>query len=406
MRKLDKKQRLIIFISLITVIVIIGIIIGVNAIRVNISNGEYNSSNSGSSNGNLLPEYIKAGITLGGVTGTLEDLDTSDATATPEDVAYGKTAYVNGRKIEGVFVPRDNLKIGQYVDYTPDITTTYSLTSAVSGYSSDQTIEQERNLKWQILNINNDGTVDLVSNIPANQSIYFSGSRGYNNCVYSLNDICSKQYSNSKLGTVGRSIKLEDIDSKLNSEGIAKRNAYISLGNVQYNSVYTNYTYRYYPILYPYENGSGINTTNVKVDGIGQSDSYYTSPTMEEYAQAGNYGLTTTQTYYWLPTTDNKEIFDNTLFYDLIFGNGANYNYWVATRFVDCSSASENITTYNAHFGLHFIKAGAIDGQGLYNSDQYVNIVSSGLRPVVQIPTNVMIYGGDGSEEHPYELTK
>ena len=71
MKKLSKKQQLIILISIITIIVIIGIIIGANIIRTNIANGNYNSSNENSNNNNLLPEYIKAGITLGGVTGTL-----------------------------------------------------------------------------------------------------------------------------------------------------------------------------------------------------------------------------------------------------------------------------------------------------------------------------------------------
>ena len=104
MKKLSKKQQLIILISIITIIVIIGIIIGANIIRTNIANENYNSSNGSSNNGNLLPEYIKKGITLGGVTGTLESLDTSDATATAEDIAYGKTAYVDGVKITGTRV--------------------------------------------------------------------------------------------------------------------------------------------------------------------------------------------------------------------------------------------------------------------------------------------------------------
>ena len=99
MKKINKK--LIALILTITAIIIIGITICVNAIKTNIANGKYNSSNSDASNGNLLPEYIKKGITLGGVTGTLESLDTSDATAKPEDILYGKTAYVDGEKIIG-----------------------------------------------------------------------------------------------------------------------------------------------------------------------------------------------------------------------------------------------------------------------------------------------------------------
>lgn len=50
---------------------------------------------------NLKPENIKAGITCLGVNGTLNNVDTSDATATAEDIARGKTAYINGEKVEG-----------------------------------------------------------------------------------------------------------------------------------------------------------------------------------------------------------------------------------------------------------------------------------------------------------------
>lgn len=101
MKKTNKKNKIIILIAIALIIVITGILIGTNAIKVNILTGKFNSANNNQSNGNLLPEYIKAGITLGGVTGTLEDLDTSDATATPEDIAWPKTAYVNGIKITG-----------------------------------------------------------------------------------------------------------------------------------------------------------------------------------------------------------------------------------------------------------------------------------------------------------------
>lgn len=50
----------------------------------------------------ILPEHLKSGITAFGVTGTMEaGIDTSDADAVAEDIANGKTAYVNGEKITG-----------------------------------------------------------------------------------------------------------------------------------------------------------------------------------------------------------------------------------------------------------------------------------------------------------------
>ena len=57
-------------------------------------------------NTKLLPENLKAGVTCLGVTGELEvgGIDTSDATATSDDIISGKTAYVNGEKLEGTIV--------------------------------------------------------------------------------------------------------------------------------------------------------------------------------------------------------------------------------------------------------------------------------------------------------------
>ena len=123
MKKTSKKNKIIILTAIALIIVIIGILIGTNVIKVNIFTGKYNSSNGSSSNGNLLPEYIKSGITLAGVTGTLEDLDTSDATATAEDIAWGKTAYVDGKKITGTkIVPITDLNPDEvyYADLTGD----------------------------------------------------------------------------------------------------------------------------------------------------------------------------------------------------------------------------------------------------------------------------------------------
>ena len=107
LRNLNPKQKLIAFIALILVTIILTIIItstitkSINK-RSQLKNGEYKVG-AGNTNSELIESYIKKGVTIGGVTGTLEDIDTSDATATPEDITLGKTAYVKGAKITGTY---------------------------------------------------------------------------------------------------------------------------------------------------------------------------------------------------------------------------------------------------------------------------------------------------------------
>ena len=113
MKKLSNKQKLIGGIAIILVAVILGIAITTNIISNNNQSNQLASqedylattANAGSS---IVASYIKKGITIGGITGTLETLDTSDATATAEDIALGKTAYVDGQKITGTYVSSNN----------------------------------------------------------------------------------------------------------------------------------------------------------------------------------------------------------------------------------------------------------------------------------------------------------
>lgn len=50
----------------------------------------------------IISENIKKGVTIFDIEGNLESgIDTSDATATAEDIVVNKTAYVNGKKVIG-----------------------------------------------------------------------------------------------------------------------------------------------------------------------------------------------------------------------------------------------------------------------------------------------------------------
>lgn len=286
----------------------------------------------------------------------------------------------------------DELQVGDYVAYTPGSETksSYPLKASESGYSTDQTISRE-NFSWRVLSINDDGTVDLISSTPTSTSIYFKGALGYNNGVYLLNDISAKLYSNNSLGVTARSLTIEDIEKGMTEDGIG----YVHSTDDGWGQTktYTSSSYRYYPNLYAQENGSGINTTTTKTDGIGQSDSYYTNSTTETYSQADSNGLTVTQTYY--NRSMSSSYYKNSTFYSLI--HGVSGYQWLASRFVLTSSA-------NASFGLRRVFSGSLYGGSLFFSDYYTNGGIGSLRPVVSLKSNIRLSSGDGSEGAPYQI--
>ena len=151
MKKLSKKQKLIGGMAIIIVAVILAIVITTSIVKNNnqlASQEDYlaTTANAGSS---LVASYIKKGITIGGVTGTLETLDTSDATATPEDIALGKTAYVKGEKITGTRVEQisnDDLEIRTTNVYYADLDSSGEIT--VDGVIFADLAGEEESGQW------------------------------------------------------------------------------------------------------------------------------------------------------------------------------------------------------------------------------------------------------------------
>lgn len=78
----------------------------------------------------IKPENIKEGETILGVPGGYKGIDTSDATAEANDILKNKTAYVNGKKIEGT-IPNNGI-----LNYKPS----KELQEIPSGYTDGGTI--------------------------------------------------------------------------------------------------------------------------------------------------------------------------------------------------------------------------------------------------------------------------
>ena len=305
----------------------------------------------------------------------------------------------------------EKFKIGDYVNYIYDtVASGYNLTKELSGYTNcntedgSQTIEQSSTaLQWRILNIDETtGTIDLVSATPTSNTVKFQGALGYNNGVYLLNDICAKLYSNSSKKITARSINLEDTEKHLTTTGLNKRNAYTnSNSNTQYGSTKTYTSYCWYPNLYKYEIGSGVNVAEANASSISQPDktianpdpykegkaspsTSFTVPTTEEYIHAtdsdGNYNLTVTQTGYNIAFNDLNKYYDEA---GAVLT--ADSYYWVASRYANCDSDY-------ASFGLRSAYMGMDNSTKLFRSRANLGTYPCDLRfrPVVSLSSSLL----------------
>ena len=333
-------------------------------------------------------------------------------TGTVNGTTYTKEVSVEVNQFKKSIL--EDIKIGDYVNYTYDTAENYVLTSATCGSSSNPAdgIPQTTGLKWRILNIDEaNGTVDLISENPTGTSVYFSNILGYNNGPYLMNEICKAQYSNKSLGVNARSINLLDMEKHLTPEGIAARNAYST--DVKYGTTKTYTSNTKYPSLYAGQKGAGVNVAETNASTIAQpditkgNDPYEeskaiatTEPTTDNTSGTGN-PLTVTQTYYRIPINatnygDAYKVLNNST------------TYWVASRYVYTGS-------YYARFGLRFADA-VTDGDSMFSSytggsssmsySNYASITSDsyGLRPVVSLSSRVLSDTKDASGA--WNLTK
>ena len=312
-------------------------------------------------------------------------------------------------------------QVGEIVDYKPNTPSTgYDLSTAKSGYSKAQTIDGRYDpTTWKIMEVDESGNITKLFGVPSSSqsSVYFRGSTGYNNGVYLLNDICKSRYGNASLGATARSLTIEDIESRMNSNGIAARNAYKS-GTVQYGTTrkYTG-SYAYYPAIYAQEKYSGVDVSDVadgtqvitgSVDATAQAkmnpsgksvseDIYTTLPETSETTGPSKTNLTCTQTYYNMSSPSSY--FDDSNFYSMIFGTGTYF--WLASRYVSCNSYSSF-----ALFGLRYVYSSALGGYGLFNSLGNSNNYRNRLASVVSLGSGIQVKSGSGTKRDPYVLGK
>ncbi len=240
---------------------------------------------------------------------------------------------------------KNTLALGDYVKMTPT-KSSYTTDTSKTGYTSTQTINpQELNL-WRVIKLNDDGTVEMISEHVSSTDIYFKGQTGYQNLVGYLNVLAS-QYENSTYTKGSRYF------------GYNGQTEYITD-----TSKFTNPA--------PWTSSTGSST----VESQGGGDTLY--------------------------TTDYNLI--NTVFGTIVSTKpgGSSASYWIASRYYGYSSSTSYIW-----YGRVVVTSGSLYRSSLYRYDSssfITGISSNSLRPIVVLKSGLKYYGV-GTEDYPMEIS-
>ena len=257
------------------------------------------------------------------------------------DELYGKSCpdgYVCLKK-------KNTLALGDYVSMTPT-KSSYTTDTSKTGYTRTQTINpQELNL-WRVIKLNDDGTVEMISEHVSSIAIYFKGQTGYQNFVGYLNVLAS-QYENSTYTKGSRYF------------GYNGQTEYITD-----TSKFTNPA--------PWTSSTGSST----VESQGGGDTLY--------------------------TTDYNLI--NTVLGTKVAAKpgGSSASYWIASRYYYYSSSSSYYW-----IGRYVRTSGSLYESRLYywsSSGFNSSIYGNALRPIVVLKSGLKYYGV-GTEDYPMEIS-
>ena len=280
----------------------------------------------------------------------------------------------------------DEVKVGDYVKYTPDTLKDEALATLkanLNTYSgkSDSTINaaiDRQDLKWRVLDVQN-GQVRLISETPTTSKIELSSYNGYNNAVKLLDDACSILYTNSKLANKVQNLKIEDITKYMTTQPREDTTKYLPIN-------------KYYPEILLQEKGQTVNgTTGTELDLSDQTK--FINQTTK--SQVSSWTLTKT---YWSQTMNSTDSFTDSKYYELFINNGSNYStYWMSSRCIDYPSGG-------ARFNISRVHSGDVRASSLYNTNgaEYSDV--NAFRPVITLNSNVQIISGNGSTDSPFNI--
>ena len=310
--------------------------------------------------------------------------------------------YVDVSAMEFLVKKLYGVEIGDYINY--DSNETYSYTSL-----GGQTFSAAQNLKWQVLGLDSEGRLEIISETTIGQSSggelvgskrYYklSGETGYINGVDELNKI-SELFVHGNYAVSARSVNLNDL--KVLSIDFRKKYDKEFDSNTGEFGTKTTLTKNGSTISFSCSNGSAA-TGDI-------NDFYYFDISSNEFIQSAeddkNYVVNNTYMAYYpktvLGVTEAQLPNLGIGWVNLLYVNAnckgcgdRGHSYWLATK-----RDYANPNGYNS-YGMLYVDAMGINGKTFTkkkNSTVQESEYSFGIRPVITLDSNISLGINSGS---------
>ena len=246
---------------------------------------------------------------------------------------------------------------GAYFTMVPT-STSYSVTRTLTGYTSSQTINPSELTLWRVINVDNYGYAEAVSEYVSSTKLYFSGSSGFSKFAGSLQTIAS-QYVKSGYTSNTRMMGFD----------------------YQTSSTSTPSTYPSTTSTPDIVSGTGVEENG----GLG-GDTLY----IKDY-------LLVKDVYSDDPTTYGSN--------GLVAYSASNHNtataYWISSRKFNYTS-----NTNYAFMGRFIDTSGNLGAAQLYYYSSRLRSASAqyAIRPIIVLNSGLTVASGEGTKASPYVL--
>jgi hypothetical protein len=302
------------------------------------------------------------------------------------------------------------VKVGDYVAYNAGTGNSYTSPKEKNGIKT-QTFQTTGTEKWRVLSIDDDGTVNLISENgirTTDDSAYeLIKAKGCANAIDELNNICAI-FGKGKNAISARSMDYKDAIKII---GIEHFEEYYDTDLSSYNT--EDEKVEKILELLAKENKMTANNANYGKDFEVTKNTYVPDSTSEDgFSQAET--LNSTDSYIFI-THIETDLTSNKDTISLFAGKESGKVCWLATpykrlhhssRAKDSSEDYVEYGVYATYADLNILRNSSIDPVALYasdnTSDSYHN--SCYVRPIVSLDKNTKVTSGDGSSTEPYEI--